>query len=104
MKKEHSNNKFEQTHNFQFLSLIHSNIQTLCPKTIYRPQKKTQIKQSNTQITKTQKTAKTFVESRKRKEKKKKRNLVLPTFNTGMKDPKTKPNHVIVDRGEIIHV
>ena len=94
MKKEHSNNKFEQTHNFQFLSLIHSNIQTLCPKTIYSPQ----IKQSNTQITKT------FVKSRKRKEKKKKRNLVLPTFNTGMKDPKTKPNHVIVDRGEIIHV
>ena len=75
MKKEHSNNKFELTYNFQFLSLIHSNIQTLCPKTIYRPQKKTQIKQSNTQITKTQKTAKTFVESRKRKEKKRRREI-----------------------------
>ena len=69
MKKEHSNNKFEQTHKFQLLSLIHSNIQTLCPKTIYRPKKKTQIQSSNTQITKTQKTAKTFVESRERKEK-----------------------------------
>lgn len=69
MKKEHSNNKFEQTHKFQLLSLIHSTIQTLCPKTISPPKKKTQIKKSNTQITKTQKTAKTFVESRKRKEK-----------------------------------